>query len=285
MPSRRAQTWVTAGALPSLSRKPGWAVVARSTNRRTAADCGQQVFGGGSGRAGGQARATRAAGRSRRRCPAPPGWWRGCAAWGRPAAASRPAGRRRRPGARSCPGPAAATWAAGRPSASAAGGRSGSSPRPSTPATACGDQVGVGQRGELDEPDAVGEVVEGSAATWRARRDLPHRPCPSASAGADGFSPRRASPISRSRPTKLVSWPGRLCWKASSDRGGGKSAGRSGWTSWKISCGWVRSLSRCRPSERRERRAAARPRPELGGGLGHEGLPAVGGARAGGRRG
>ena len=70
------------------------------------------------------------------------------------------AGRRPRPGARSCPGAAAVPCSSVSADQRVDERLPGCSPTPSTVATACGTQARVGQRRQLDEPDAVGEVVD-----------------------------------------------------------------------------------------------------------------------------
>ena len=68
-----------------------------------------------------------------------------------------------------------------------------------------------------------------------------------------------ASRSSRSRPTNVVSWVGRLFGRASSERIGGKSAGRPSMTTWAIRSGARRSLRRCWPRSRSETPSGSSP--------------------------
>ena len=88
----------------------------------------------------------------------------------------------------------------------------------------CRDQLGSRTGSSGDEEDAVGEALrdvggelERRAASCRCR------PARSASAAGSSGAGRAASASSVSRPTKLVSWVGRLFGRRSSERIGGKS--------------------------------------------------------------
>ena len=87
-----------------------------------------------------------------------------------------------------------------------------------------GDQRRIRDGGERHEPRPVGEAVRDR------RRDLEREACLAGPAGprerdeAGGLEERlRSSSSSRSRPTNVVSWSGRLLGRASRDRMGGKS--------------------------------------------------------------
>ena len=150
--------------------------------------------------------------------------------------------------------------------------------RSATPSTAPGDRaVGEAERPgdrrrdegrvahgiEGHEPDPVREAVRG------CRGDLERQPGLARPARTgEGQQPGRwrsspaASATSRSRPTKVVSCVGRLLGRASSERSGGKSAGRPSTTSWASRSGARRSLSRCSPevAQARRRRQLVRRR-------------------------
>ena len=91
-----------------------------------------------------------------------------------------------------------------------------------------------------------------------------HRPSRSASPAARrraGGGPRRSS---ASRPMSGVSCTGRLWRNVSSERSGGNSDGRSGWTTCQMCSGRPRSLRRCRPRSSRvapAREGDRRPAP------------------------
>ena len=112
-------------------------------------------------------------------------------------------------------------------------GRAALSASAERPGDRRGDEGRVADGVEGDEPDAVGEVVGGG------RGDLERQPrLAGAARSGQGQQPGRpassapASASSRSRPTNVVSWVGRLFGRASSERSGGKSAGRPSMTSW-----------------------------------------------------
>ena len=133
-------------------------------------------------------------------------------------------------------------------------GLPGSSFTPSTVATACGTRPGSASGGELDQPDAVRELLErrrprppAPGASCRCRRTR------SASAGACLPSSALTSAISCSRPMKLVSCWGRLFGMrrqrldrrkvAAEVRGAGAGTPAPG---------RARSLSRCAPRSRKD---------------------------------
>ena len=113
------------------------------------------------------------------------------------------------------------------------------------------DEHRVADRLERHEEDAVGEVVGRPAPRAGATAgSCRSRPARSASAAGSLASSRPAASSSASRPTNVVSWVGRLFGRASSDRSGGKSAGRPSATTWTMRTGALRSLSRCSPRSR-----------------------------------
>ena len=115
------------------------------------------------------------------------------------------------------------------------------------------------------------------AATWSARRVLPVPPGPVSVTSRVLARSARISSSSRSRPTNDVSSIGRLLGRASSERIGGKSAGRPSITSCAIRSG-RRSLSRWAPSDRRRQARPARwPSTSDRGRLGEQHLAAVAG--------
>ena len=80
---------------------------------------------------------------------------------------------------------------------------------------------------------------------------------------------------SSSRPTKVVRCAGRL-WRTPSERSGGKSSGRSGWSSWYTRSARARSRSRCSPRSRRDMPpGSAAPSTSSLVALAADGLPAV----------
>ena len=113
-----------------------------------------------------------------------------------------------------------------------------------------------------------------SAATCRPRRVLPLPPEPVSVSRRVLASSASTSAISFSRPMKLVNCWGRLFGCVDSDLSGGKSAGRPGCRSWYTCSGRARSLSRCAPRSRKERRRAAR-RDQVVGRLRQQRLAAV----------
>ena len=139
------------------------------------------------------------------------------------------------------------------------------------------DEHRVADRFERHEEDAVREVVATIAPRAGARAvSCRCRPARSASAAGSRPAAAAAASSSASRPTNVVSWVGRLFGRASSDRSGGKSAGRPSATTWTIRTGALRSLSRCSPRSRR-RDAVDRVVGELvADQAGREDLPAVG---------
>ena len=90
----------------------------------------------------------------------------------------------------------------------------------------------------------------GSCPSPRARSSVTSRCAPSRAA---------TSASSRSRPTKLVSCRGRLWGRASSVRRGGKSAGRSGCSSWTTRSGRCRSSAGAPPGRGGPPPPAGRP--------------------------
>ena len=215
MPSRRRQTWATAGAFSAVRAKPGRDGRGPLDEQAHGLDLGQACR-----RQRRRRRRHREGGRparsSPRRRPAPPGWWPGCAGAGRRAAA-------RRPGAaqastRCSQLSSTSSRRAGRGPAARVNERPARAPRGrrAPAATAWGHERRIGQRGQLDQPDAVRVVADGS----RRRPAAPGASCPlrrrrSGSPGApsDGqpspLSRRCTTPASRSRPTKLVRGAGR----------------------------------------------------------------------------
>ena len=115
-----------------------------------------------------------------------------------------------------------------------------------------GDEVGIADGLEGHEPDAVRDTRRRRSrrpgATGASCRS---RPGPVNVSRRVRDSRSAASATSRSRPTNVVSWVGRLFGRASSDRSGGKSDGRPSTTSWASRSGARRSLSRCSPRSRR----------------------------------
>ena len=136
--------------------------------------------------------------------------------------------------------------------------RAGSSPIPMARAIA-----GTTSAGFVMVPSGTNHTPSGNssarpAATCSASRVLPVPPGPVSVRSR--VVPRRArvSSSSRSRPTNEVSSVGRLLGRASSERIGGKSAGRPSITSWAMRSG-RRSLRRCAPNGRIVRPAGSRP--------------------------
>ena len=213
MPSSRRQTRATAGAFRSVRAKRGWTArrpLDEQPHRRVAGSGRGQSAAPAAGRSSGGAGSD---GTRQRTSPAMPSASRLVASTrtpGQPAAARRPGGRRRRAGARSCRAPAA-----GGAAASAAEQRGQERPagllahaqrarrRPAAPGR-------VGQRRQLDQPDAVRVVVA------QVGRDLERQAGLAHAAGAGqrqqagrAQQRRRTSASSRSRPTKLVRATGR----------------------------------------------------------------------------
>jgi hypothetical protein len=88
------------------------------------------------------------------------------------------------------------------------------------------------------------------AAAWTARRVLPHPPEPVTVTIRSMPSSRSTAASSWLRPTKLVSWGGRLLASTSRERSGGKSSGSSACRSSKMRSGADRSRSRWLPRSR-----------------------------------
>ena len=107
-------------------------------------------------------------------------------------------------------------------------GRPACSRTPSAAATSCGTSAGSVSGASSTSQTPSGYVSSTSAATCSARRVLPAPPVPTSVSKDVAASSRLTSAISCSRPTKLVSWRGRLFGSTSSERSGGNSAGRSG---------------------------------------------------------
>ena len=201
------------------ARTPGSAARARSTNRRTASDSRDgAATDGDSARSGTASDGTRQVDLARRCQRLAAGGQD--AQPGRPAAAPRRARRRPRPGARSCPAPAAAARCAGARRASSASGRPGCSRTPSDG----GDGLRHQRRGR---PAGPAPPARRRRRTRRARpaRDLERQAGLADAAGAGqrdqpagSHEQRATSASSRSRPTKLVSWSGRL-WGSRMMRG------------------------------------------------------------------
>ena len=91
--------------------------------------------------------------------------------------------------------------------------------------------VGVTNAGSRTASRATNQTPSGKssaavAATWSERRVFPVPPGPVSDSSRVPRSSSPASASSRSRPTNVVSWVGRLFGRASSDRKGGKVSGR-----------------------------------------------------------
>ena len=130
--------------------------------------------------------------------------------------------------------------------------RDGSSPTPIARAIA-----GMTRSVSATLPSGTNQAPSGYssarlAATWSARRVLPVPPGPVSVTSRVLARSARISSSSRSRPTNDDSSIGRLLGRASSERIGGKSAGRPSITSCAIRSG-RRSLSRWAPSDLRDR--------------------------------
>ena len=210
-PSRRTHSWATASAFSSESSKSGRASRARATKSRTASVRRRRSSSRGSRRVGKLERGDaveplfgdverRAAGDEQRQA--------GCTASSSPSIGAgveqvlevveherAPAGRAaRRPALPAIRGP-------------------GLSTRPSAPAIVGRDEVGVADRGELDEHHAARELgVESRRGLDRRAASCPFRPVPSASGGAHLPRPAaRGSPAApccgpRTRSIALAVW-------------------------------------------------------------------------------
>ena len=153
------------------------------------------------------------------------------------AAARRPGGRRRRAGARSCPAPAAGAWAQGggqrrverRPGCSRT-----PDPQRRTPAAPAPGRPAAPARPARRRPGRR----PASAATCRARRVLPHPPAPVSVSSRSAPSSRRdlgQLPLAPDEAGQLAAAGCAAARPASA--AGGKSAGRSGCSSWKTRSG------------------------------------------------
>ena len=209
-PSRRRQIAATAAAFSSVSAKSGTTACGPLTKRRDRRHAGelsqrQRCVG----RRQGQRRHRELAlGAQLQRLPAG-GQDRQAA--GSAISSVATAGARRRGPARSCRGPGAAASIARN---AAMAGQQRLSPwlaHPEDTGDRRQDQRRIGERGEIDEPDAVGEGVERSAATARASRVLPVPPGP---VRVTSRSPSRSIIAENGRPP-LRGRPG--AWAASAD--------------------------------------------------------------------
>ena len=204
----------------------------RGPRPRSTGGCGRSAPGRRPARAAPAGPAAGPARRSRRGRRAARGWWRGSRTSGhrcRTAATSRAQASTtcsqlsRRRSARRRPRTAMSAVCAGWP---------GASPAPiavsAVPATSAGSARGArGARSTNHTPPGHGQPsgapapASTPAAAWSARRVLPTPPAPVSVTSARAASSRRTSASSRPRPTKLVSWRGRLWGGAAGGAGAG----------------------------------------------------------------
>ncbi len=149
--------------------------------------------------------------------------------------------------------------AAMNPATVAVAARPSSSGRPMARATATGTTSASVSGAKSTSHPPAGNPVSIAAATCSASRVFPAPPAPVKVTSRLRASRRRTSFISASRPTKLVSCTGRLCGKASSDRGAGKSVPMRGWHSCHIRTAGARSDSRWLPRSASHAPSGSRP--------------------------
>ena len=235
MPSRRTQICPTAGPFSAVRANPGCTAAARSTNRRTAAERARPSASGAA--SGGAPASPAAAGTGREGTrhavsPAMP-------------SASRLVARRRTCGQARSRASASRAQASSRcsqlsstsstrfglsASASVASReRPGSSRTPTAAATAWGTRAGSASAPSSASHTPSGVPLQRVGRRLEREAGLAHPPAPVRVSSGATSSSRRTSASSRSRPTKLVSWRGRLCGRAAgaaaARRPGGRAAG------------------------------------------------------------
>ena len=193
-PSRRRQTWATAGAFSAVRAKPGATATARSTNRRTASPCARRPASTWPRSPRARAWARAASGRAREGTrqavsPAIPSASRLVARTCTPGQARSTVSASRAQASRTCSQLSSTSCARlGRSAAEQLRrrGQAGVERQPQPGGDGGGDALRVGQGGQLDQPDAVGEALHG------VRRRLQRQARLAAAAGPDeGEQPRR----------------------------------------------------------------------------------------------
>ena len=107
----------------------------------------------------------------------------------------------------------------------------------------------IGSSGTKKTPS--GKVSATDVASWSESRVFPVPPGPVIVSSRVVSNRRLASASSSSRPTKVVSWVGRLFGRVSGVRSFGNSEGSPSPSTWKSRSGASRSRSRYSPSSRR----------------------------------
>ena len=158
---------------------------------------------------------------------------------------------RRRPPARSCRGRAGRAQSPMSSTSRSMAVRALLSASPRVRAIVGATRAGSRTASRATNQTPSGKSSAAAAATWSDSRVLPVPPGPVRVRSRVVRSSPTASPSSRSRPTNVVSWVGRLFGRASSERSGGKVSGSPSMTSWPGRSGSRRSLSRWRPRSRR----------------------------------